>query len=257
MDGKALDELVHREGITQIYHLVATLSATAEKAPLPSWELNMQTYFHAVEVARNRGVRKLFWPSSIAVFGPTTPRNPTPQQTVLEPTTVYGISKVAGELWNQYAYKTWGLDIRSLRYPGLISHTAPPGGGTTDYAVDIFHQAKAYNAYTSFLSADTRLPMMFMEDAIRATLELMDAPADALNHRTAYNVGALDFTPAELADAIRAHRPGFTISYAPDFRQGIADSWPQRIDDSAARRDWGWQPRFDLDEMVRVMLENV
>ena len=257
MDGKALDELVHREGITQIYHLVATLSATAEKAPLPSWDLNMQTYFNAVEVARNRGIRKIFWPSSIAVFGPTTPRNPTPQETILEPTTVYGISKVAGELWNQYAYKAWGLDIRSLRYPGLISHTAPPGGGTTDYAVDIFHQAKAHNAYTSFLGADTRLPMMFLEDAIRATLELMDAPADALQHRTAYNVGALDFTPAELADAIRAHLPGFTISYAPDFRQAIADSWPQRIDDSAARRDWGWQPRFDLSEMVRVMLQNV
>jgi nucleoside-diphosphate-sugar epimerase len=257
MDGQALDALVHQEGVTHIYHLVATLSATAEKAPLPSWDLNMQTFFNVMEVAKSRGVRQIFWPSSIAVFGPTTPRNPTPQQTVLEPTTVYGISKVAGELWSQYAYKAWGLDVRSLRYPGLISHTAPPGGGTTDYAVDIFHQAKAHGSYTSFLGADTRLPMMFMEDAIRATLDLMDAPADALQHRTAYNVGAMDFTPAELAAAIQKHLPDFTISYAPDFRQAIADSWPQRIDDSAARRDWGWQPRYGLPEMVETMLANV
>ena len=257
LDGAAISELVRKEKVTQIYHLVATLSATAEKAPLPSWDLNMKTFFNVVEAAKQHRVQKIFWPSSIAVFGPTTPRDHTPQQTILEPTTVYGISKVAGELWSQYAAKTWNLDIRSLRYPGLISHTAPPGGGTTDYAVDIFHQAKKTGSYTSFLSADTRLPMMFMEDAIRATLLLMNAPAEDIKHRTSYNISSIDFTPAELASAIQKHLPHFSISYAPDFRQAIADSWPNSIDDSAARADWGWEPRFSLKSMVQEMIDHV
>lgn len=243
--------------ITEVYLLAALLSATAEKNPAFAWKLNMEGLFTILDLGKEGHLKKIFWPSSIAVFGPTTPAENTPQHTIMEPTTVYGISKQSGEGWCQYYHNKYGVDVRSIRYPGLISSTSLPGGGTTDYAVDIFYHALKNGNYTSFLKSDTALPMMFMEDAIRATIELMEAPAGNLSVRTAYNLGGISFTPAELAKEITALKPDFTIKYEPDFRQQIADSWPDSIDDSAAKQDWNWNPEYDLTKMVKVMLENV
>jgi nucleoside-diphosphate-sugar epimerase len=237
--------------------LAALLSATAEKNPDFAWKLNMEGLFTILDLAKEGHVKKIFWPSSIAVFGPTTPADNTPQHTVMEPSTVYGISKQAGERWCEYYYNKFGVDVRSIRYPGLISYKSPPGGGTTDYAVDIFYKAKQEGKFTCFLSKDTALPMMFMDDAIRATIQLMDAPADRLRIRSAYNLGGISFTPEEIASSIKNHLPSFEISYEPDFRQAIADSWPNSIDDSYAQADWDWKLGFDLERMTEVMLKNI
>ena len=256
-DRGALTTVIERHGITQIYLLAAALSATGEKAPQWAWNLNMTGLLNVLEAARHHGIERVFWPSSIAAFGPTTPRVDTPQKTVMEPTTVYGISKLAGEGWCRWYFENHGVDVRSVRYPGLISHKTPPGGGTTDYAVDIFHHAVRGEAYTCFLDAGERLPMMYMPDAIRATLDLMDAPRDAVRERGSYNLAGMSFTPEEIATAIRRRLPEFEIRYQPDYRQAIAQGWPDSIDDSAARRDWGWQPAYGLQEMVDDMLANL
>ncbi len=253
-DASALTAVVERHGITRIYHLAAALSARGEKHPMWAWDLNMKGLLNVLELARTHKLDRVFWPSSIAAFGPTTPRDATPQKTVMEPTTVYGISKLAGEGWCDWYHRNHGVDVRCLRYPGLISWKTPPGGGTTDYAVEIFHEALKTGRYTSFLGADTALPMMYMDDAIRATLSLMDAPAEQVKDRHGYNLAGVSFTPAEMAAAIARELPGFEIDYAPDFRQAIADSWPRSIDDTAAQADWGWRPEFDLQAMVREML---
>ncbi len=257
MDGEAVLASIKRNGITQVYLLAALLSATAEQKPALGWRLNMQSLLSLLEIAVQEKLDRIYWPSSIAAFGPNTPKHNTPQYTVTDPTTVYGITKLAGELWADWYHRKHGVDIRSLRYPGVISHSTPPGGGTTDYAIHIFHKALANGTYESFLSADTALPMIYMEDAIRATLELMHAPAEQVKIRTSYNLAGVTFTPAEIAESIRQHIPGFTITYAPDFRQKIAESWPQSIDDSRARADWGWQHRFGLEEMTADMLMNL
>lgn len=257
MDGNATHELVKKEGITQIYLLAALLSATGEKDPKRAWDINMQSLLQVLELGVQEKLTKIYWPSSIAVFGPTTPRDNTPQQTVVEPRTVYGISKYAGELWCQYYNQRWGLDVRSLRYPGLISWKSEPGGGTTDYAVEIYHEALKNGSYTSFLSENTYLPMMYMDDAIRGTIELMEAPAEKIKSRMAYNISAMSFSPKEIAAAIKYHIPDFKIDYAPDFRQQIADGWPKSIDDHAARADWGWQHEFDLNKMTNEMLKHL
>lgn len=243
--------------ITEVYLLAALLSATAEKHPDFAWKLNMEGLFTILDLAKEGYVKKIFWPSSIAVFGPTTPKQNTPQLTIMEPTTVYGISKLSGERWCEYYFNNFGVDVRSIRYPGLISYGSLPGGGTTDYAVDIFYQAKIKGSYECFLSENTPLPMMFMEDAIRATIELMEAPVENVKVRSSYNLGGISFTPKELSEAIQQKMPDFEISYAPDFRQKIADSWPGSIDDSKAREDWGWKEKYDLSALVEVMLENV
>lgn len=256
-DAAALTAIAERHGITQIYHLAAALSARGEQHPMWAWDLNMKGLLNVLELARTHHLHRVFWPSSIAAFGPTTPRDQTPQKTVMEPSTVYGISKLAGEGWCAWYHRMHGVDVRSLRYPGLISWKTPPGGGTTDYAVEIFHEAIKQQRYTSFLGADTALPMMYMPDAIRATLALMDAPAEAIRERHSYNLAGVSFTPAEIAAVIAAERPGFEISYAPDFRQAIADSWPRSIDDAAARADWGWRPEYDLLAMSRDMLAHL
>jgi len=239
---------------TQIYHLAAILSATGEKDPMWAWDINMSSLFNVLEVARTQGIHKVYYPSSIAVFGEQAPAVDTPQFSPLIPATVYGISKVAGEHWANYYFKRYGLDVRSLRYPGIIGHQSMPGGGTTDYAVDIYHHAAQHLPYTCFLGPDTRLPMLYMDDAIRATIELMEAPAEQIKVRTSYNLAGMSFTPAEVTAAIRIRMPDFEVQYVPDFRQAIADSWPQSIDDSEARRDWGWAPRFDLQAMTADML---
>lgn len=243
--------------IETVYLLAALLSATAEKNPDFAWKLNMEGLFTILDLAKEGHVKKIFWPSSIAVFGPTTPADKTPQHTVMEPSTVYGISKQAGERWCEYYFNKFGVDVRSIRYPGLISYKSPPGGGTTDYAVDIFYKAKATGKFTCFLSKDTALPMMFMDDAIRATIQLMDAPADRLRIRSAYNLGGISFTPEQIASSIKKHLPTFEISYEPDFRQAIADSWPNSIDDSYAQQDWDWKLGFDMERMTKEMLENI
>jgi nucleoside-diphosphate-sugar epimerase len=243
--------------IKEVYLLAALLSATAEKNPDFAWKLNMEGLFTILDLAKEGHLQKIFWPSSIAVFGPTTPADNTPQHTIMEPSTVYGISKQAGERWCEYYHNKFGVDVRSIRYPGLISYKSLPGGGTTDYAVDIFYKAKSEGKFTCFLSADTSLPMMFMDDAIRGTLELMAAPAEQIKIRSAYNLAGCSFTPAALANEIKALQPDFEISYQPDFRQAIADSWPNSIDDSHATKDWGWKARFDTKALVKVMLENV
>jgi nucleoside-diphosphate-sugar epimerase len=257
MDAQGLKEVVEKNEIKEIYLLAALLSATAEKNPEFAWKLNMEGLFNVLNLAKDKIIDKIFWPSSIAVFGPTTPKDNTPQQTIMEPSTVYGISKQAGEQWCNYYHQKFGVDVRSIRYPGLISYTSLPGGGTTDYAVDIFYHAKKSNNYTCFLKSDTALPMMYMEDAIRATIQLMKAPAEQVKIRTAYNLAGISFTPDELAKAIAAKQSGFGIKYAPDFRQAIADSWPNSIDDQDARNDWGWKIEYDLTKMVEVMLHNV
>jgi nucleoside-diphosphate-sugar epimerase len=254
MDANAMLELVKKEKITQIYLLAALLSATGEKDPKRAWDINMKSLLQVLDLGVQEKLSKIYWPSSIAVFGPTTPRQNTPQETIVEPRTVYGISKYAGELWCQYYHQRWGLDVRSLRYPGLISWKSEPGGGTTDYAVEIYHEALKHGKYTSFLSEDTYLPMMYMDDAIRGTIELMEAPAEKIQTRMAYNLSAMSFSPKEIAAAIQKHIPSFEISYAPDFRQQIADGWPQSIDDTAARAHWGWKHEFDLDKMTADML---
>lgn len=243
--------------IETVYLLAALLSATAEKNPDFAWKLNMEGLFTILDLAKEGHVKKIFWPSSIAVFGPTTPADNTPQHTVMEPSTVYGISKQAGERWCEYYFNKFGVDVRSIRYPGLISYKSPPGGGTTDYAVDIFYKAKATGKFTCFLSKDTALPMMFMDDAIRATIQLMDAPADRLRIRSAYNLGGISFTPEEIASSIKKHLPAFEIAYEPDFRQAIADSWPNSIDDSYAQQDWDWKLGFNMERMTQEMLENI
>jgi nucleoside-diphosphate-sugar epimerase len=253
---KVRDYIINND-VKVVYLLAALLSATAEKNPDFAWKLNMEGLFTILDLAKEGHITKIFWPSSIAVFGPTTPRDNTPQYTVMEPSTVYGISKQAGERWCEYYYNKFGIDVRSIRYPGLISYTSLPGGGTTDYAVDIFYQAKLHNPYTCFLKEDSALPMMFMEDAIRATLELMDAPKESITVRSAYNLSGCSFTPKQLADEIMKLIPDFKISYVPDFRQAIADSWPKSIDDSKARQDWGWKEQYNTEELVRVMVENV
>lgn len=257
MDAQGLKEVVEKNDIKEIYLLAALLSATAEKNPEFAWKLNMEGLFNVLNLAKDKIIDKIFWPSSIAVFGPTTPKDNTPQQTIMEPSTVYGISKQAGEQWCNYYHQKYGVDVRSIRYPGLISYTSLPGGGTTDYAVDIFYHAKKSNNYTCFLKSDTALPMMYMEDAIRATIQLMKASAEQIKIRTAYNLAGISFTPADLANAIAAKQSGFGINYAPDFRQAIADSWPNSIDDQEASKDWGWKIEYDLIKMVEVMLHNV
>lgn len=257
MDRDRLEEVVAQYKITQVYHLVAMLSATAEKMPRKGWDLNMETLFHVLEMAREKKIQKVYWPSSIAAFGPTTPKSDVPQHTVMDPTTVYGISKLSGELWCDYYHKKYGVDVRSLRYPGLISYKTLPGGGTTDYAIDIFHHAKAKGSYSCFLAEDTALPMMYMPDAIKATIGIMEAPAEQIKIRTSYNLASFSFDPKTLAKGIQQHLPDFTISYAPDFRQDIAKNWPQSIDDTAAREDWGWQNDYSLDDMISEMLQHI
>lgn len=252
-----IESLVLQHEVKEVYLMAAMLSATAEKFPMKGWDLNMSSLFHVLNLAKEGKINKVFWPSSIAVFGPTTPKENTPQTTIMEPSTVYGISKQAGERWCEYYFNKFGVDVRSIRYPGLISYKTLPGGGTTDYAVEIYHEALKTGKYTSFLKEDTGLPMMFMDDAIRATISLMDAPSEKVKIRSSYNLSALSFTPATLAQSIKKHIPEFEISYAPDFRQAIADSWPSSIDDAEARRDWGWKHEFDLEKMTAEMLEGI
>jgi len=257
MNKEMLHVQVIRQGITQIYLLAAILSATGEKNPGLAWNLNMAGLLNVLDIAKEEGLSKVYWPSSIAVFGPTSPKINCPQHTVIEPTTVYGISKYAGEFWCNYYHKRYGLDVRSIRYPGLISYKSPPGGGTTDYAIEIFHEAIGYRYYSCFLNEDTALPMMYMPDAIRATLELMEAPSEKISIRTSYNVSAISFTPGQLASEISKLAPGFKIEYKPDYRQAIADSWPGSIDDSFARKDWGWKEEYDLKAMTLDMFSHL
>jgi nucleoside-diphosphate-sugar epimerase len=256
-DASALATVVKRHRITQIYQLAAALSANSERRPLWAWELNMKGLLNVLELAREQKLERVFWPSSIAVFGPTTPRDNTPQQSLMDPATVYGISKLAGEGWCGWYHRQHGVDVRSLRYPGLVSWKSPPGGGTTDYAIDIFHAALRDRQYICFLEPDQALPMMYMPDALRATIELMNAPAARIRERGSYNVGALSFTPAQIGAEIARHVPDFKMEHAPDFRQAIARAWPRSIDDETARRDWGWTPQFDLPAMVEDMLCNL
>lgn len=257
MDYNAVQDILIRYEITDVYLMAAMLSATAEKFPMKAWNLNMTSLFNVLNLAKDNKIEKIFWPSSIAVFGPTTPKSQTPQHTIMEPSTVYGISKQTGERWCEYYHKRYGVDVRSLRYPGLISYTTLPGGGTTDYAVDIYHKALKHKKFVCFLSAETTLPMMYMEDAILATAQIMDAENDKIKIRSAYNVAAFSFNPSDIAESIRKHIPEFEISYSPDFRQAIANSWPQSIDDISARKDWGWKHTYSLEQMTELMLSNL
>lgn len=257
MDQKAIGEIISKYKVTQIYHLAAILSATGEKNPRLAWDVNMDGLLNILDASVELGVKRVFWPSSIAVFGKNSPKRLTPQYTVTDPDTIYGISKLAGERWCQYYYRTRGLDVRSLRYPGLISYASKPGGGTTDYAVEIFYEALEKGTYTCFLKEEQRLPMMYMPDAIKGTLELMEADASKLRIRSSYNISSLSFTPAELVTQIQKHLPDFKVDYAPDFRQKIAETWPGSIDDNYARLDWDWKAQYDLATMVKDMLENV
>lgn len=257
LDYNQIQHLVEQYEITDVYLMAALLSATAEKNPAFAWDLNVNSLFHVLNLAKVGKIKKIFWPSSIAVFGPTTPREHTPQYTIMEPTTVYGISKQTGERWCEYYHHQYGVDVRSIRYPGLISYTTEPGGGTTDYAVDIYHKALKKGSFECFLSAESKLPMMYMEDAIRATVEIMQAEPEQVKIRSSYNLSGISFTPSEIAKSIQNYIPDFTISYKPDFRQKIADSWPASIDDSCARQDWGWKHKYDLDSMTKIMLENL
>lgn len=257
MNKEMLHVQVIRQNITQIYLLAAILSATGEKNPNLAWNLNMQSLLNVLDIAKEEKIHKVYWPSSIAVFGPTSPKQNCPQQTVIEPITVYGISKYAGEFWCNYYNQRWGLDVRSIRYPGLISYKSAPGGGTTDYAVEIFHEALEEKKYECFLQEDTYLPMMYMPDAIKATIELMEAPQEKIKIRTSYNIAGMSFSPKEIAAEIKKHIPEFSISYKPDYRQPIANSWPQSIDDSVARNDWGWKEDYDLSAMTKDMLDNL
>ena len=257
LDFNQIEHLVEQYQITDVYLMAALLSATAEKNPAFAWDLNMNSLFHVLNLAKAGKIKKIFWPSSIAVFGPTTPRDNTPQYTIMEPSTVYGISKQSGERWCEYYHNKFGVDVRSIRYPCLISWTSLPGCGTTDYAVDIYYKALEDKKYTCFLSENTALPMMYMDDAIKATIGIMQAPVENVKIRSAYNLSAMSFTPKEITKSIQKHIPDFTIDYEPDFRQEIADSWPASIDDSSAREDWGWNNDYDLEKMTAVMLENL
>ncbi|MEJ7913091.1 MAG: NAD-dependent epimerase/dehydratase family protein [Chitinophagaceae bacterium] len=257
MNKEMLHVQVIRQNVTQIYLLAAILSATGEKNPNLAWHLNMQGLLNVLDIAREEKLTKVYWPSSIAVFGPTSPKQDCPQQTIIEPSTVYGISKYAGEFWCNYFFNKYGVDVRSLRYPGLISYKSAPGGGTTDYAVEIFHHALKDGQYTCFLQENTYLPMMYMPDAIRATIELMEAPKAQIGIRTSYNVAAISFSPEEIGAEIKKHLPTFTMDYVPDYRQGIANSWPQSINDSVAQEHWGWKPEYNLARMTEDMLDNL
>ena len=254
---EAIREYIISNEIKEVYLLAALLSATAEKNPDFAWKLNMEGLFTILDLAKEKHIDKIFWPSSIAVFGPTTPADKTPQYTIMEPSTVYGISKLAGERWCEYYHKKHQVDVRSLRYPGLISYKSPPGGGTTDYAIDIFHKAISGIDYDCFLSETSALPMLFMDDAIRATIELMEAPSEQIKIRSAYNLAGVSFTPKELSEAIKKQLPNFNITYNPDFRQAIADSWPNSIDDAITEQHWGWKARFDLPKIVDEMIKNI
>jgi nucleoside-diphosphate-sugar epimerase len=256
-DGDALRAVCEQYKVHTVYHLVAMLSATGEKFPMKAWDLNMQSLLHVLELAREGVIQKIFWPSSIAVFGPTTPKEHTPQQTVMEPSTVYGISKLAGERWCEYYFNKYGVDVRSIRYPGLISWKSQPGGGTTDYAVEIYYKALEEGRYTSFLSEHRALPMMYMDDAIRATIELTEAPAEQVKVRNSYNLAGISFDPVTIAASIAGHIEGFEMDCVPDFRENIAASWPASIDDSAAQADWNWTPEYDLEAMTAAMLGNL
>lgn len=257
LDFNQIQHLVEVHQIDEVYLMAALLSATAEKNPAFAWDLNMNSLFHVLNLAKAGKIKKIFWPSSIAVFGPTTPRENTPQYTIMEPSTVYGISKQTGERWCEYYHNIYGVDVRSIRYPGLISWSSPPGGGTTDYAVDIFHKAIAKKKYDCFLSSETKMPMMYMDDAIAATIQIMQSPKEQIKIRSSYNLAAMSFTPTEIAEEIKKHIPEFTITYHPDFRQKIADSWPASIDDSAAREDWNWNHKFDISIMTKDMLDHL
>lgn len=248
---------IEHHKVTDVYLMAALLSATAEKYPQLAWELNMNSHSHILELARDKKIKKIFWPSSIAVFGPTTPKHQTPQHTIMEPNTVYGITKLAGERWCEYFYNKYGVDVRSVRFPGIISHKTLPGGGTTDYAIDIFHKAVNNEPYECFLKEDATLPMMFMDDAIKATIDLMHADKEDVKVRSSYNLAAISFSPKEIAEAIKKHYPDFKITYKPDFRQQIAESWPNSIDDSQARKDWNWKHSFDLEALTKEMIDNL
>ena len=257
MDRQGMYEVIKKHGVSQVYLLAALLSATAEQKPKLAWDLNMEGLFNVLDAAKEGMIKKVYWPSSIAVFGPSTPRVNTPQYTVMEPNTIYGISKQAGERYCEYYHQKYGVDVRSIRYPGLIGHKSAPGGGTTDYAVHIYHEALKNKSYECFLSEDTTLPMMYMPDALKATIQLMESPADKVKIRSSYNVAGISFSPKEIADEIRKHIPEFSITYKPDFRQAIANSWPGSIDDTKAREDWGWHNDFDLSAMTKDMLDNL
>lgn len=257
LDAEKLKELVAKHNVGTVYLLAALLSATAEQKPMMAWKLNMEGLFNVLDLAKDKIIDKIFWPSSIAVFGPTTPRDNTPQTTIMEPTTVYGISKLAGERWCEYYHNKYGVDVRSIRYPGLISYKAEPGGGTTDYAVAIYYKALQEGKYTCYLESDTYLPMMYMEDAIKATIDLMHVEEDKIKIRSSYNLAGISFSPVEISVEIKKHIPDFTIDYTPDFRQAIANSWPKSIDDSRAQEDWGWKPSYELDSMTEEMLKGL
>lgn len=257
LDNRRLSEITRKHQPTQIYLLAALLSSTAEQNPAFGWKLNMNGLFNVFELAIKRNIKKIFWPSSIAVFGPNTPKINTPQFTITEPSTIYGISKLAGERWCEYYFKKHNMDVRSLRYPGLIGHKSQPGGGTTDYAVHIFHEALIKNSYRCFLKEKTTLPMMYMPDAIRGTVELMEAEAEKISIRSSYNFAAISFSPQEIAMEIKKHLPGFSITYKPDQRQNYAESWPQSINDQNAKEDWGWKPKFNLTKMTGDMIKNM
>ena len=257
LDYNQIEHLIERYCITDVYLMAALLSATAEKNPAFAWDLNMNSLFHVLNLAKVGKIKKIFWPSSIAVFGSTTPRHNTPQYTIMEPSTVYGISKQTGERWCEYYHKQYGVDVRSVRYPGLISWSTEAGGGTTDYAVDIYHKAITDGSFTCFLSENTELPMMYMEDAIKATIGIMQAPSDQIKIRSSYNLAAMSFTPKQIGEEIKKHYHNFELSYEPDFRQKIADSWPASIDDTAAREDWGWKNDFTIENMTVDMFKNL
>jgi nucleoside-diphosphate-sugar epimerase len=257
LNASKVSELFKKNKFTQVYHLAAMLSAAGEKNPKSAWRLNMESLITILDIVLECKVEKVYWPSSIAVFGPSTPKVATPQNTIMDPITIYGISKLAGERWCEWYYKNNGVDVRSLRYPGLIGYKTKPGGGTTDYAVDIFWKALQAKKFESFLKPDTYLPMMYMDDAVQATIDLMNVPKDQINVRSSYNISGMSFSPEEIAAEIKKHIPDFEIIYKPDFRQAIADSWPKSIDDSKASSDWGWQPKFDLKRMTKEILSNL
>ncbi len=252
-----LEKCIEFHKVTDVYLMAALLSATAERHPDLAWNLNMKSLSHILELAREKKIKKIFWPSSIAVFGPTTPKKDTPQRTIMEPNTVYGITKLAGERWCEYFYYKYDVDVRSVRYPGVISYKTPPGGGTTDYAIDIFHKAVKNKSYECFLNEDVILPMMFMDDAIKATLDIMRAKKEDIKIRSSYNLAAISFSPKEIAESIQKHIPDFTISYKPDFRQQIAESWPNSIDDNEARKDWNWKHEYSLEDLTYEMIKNL
>ena len=257
LDNETLEILIKKHNVGTVYLLAALLSATAEQKPMAAWKLNMDGLFNVLELAKAGTIEKIFWPSSIAVFGPTTPRDNTPQTTVMEPSTVYGISKLAGERWCEYYHNKYGIDVRSIRYPGLISYKAEPGGGTTDYAVDIYYKALQDGKYECYLEGDTYLPMMYMEDAIKATIDLMHIDEEKIKIRSSYNLAGISFSPVEISEEIKKYIPEFSISYTPDFRQAIANSWPKSINESEACKDWGWKNSYDLESMTKAMLEGL